>query len=114
MGEWDMTFLKLLHRPGPYPSNFVWQMRARLGHDAAELDEVALGGGSFRSCSQAKITGVTTRMWMSEDNMPLTTGAARGRITSTPVRVLQKIGSRPAMAVATVITFGGDGGGRLV
>jgi hypothetical protein len=39
-------------------------------------------------------------------SMPPTTGAARGCTTSTPVRVLQKIGSRPAMAVATVMTFG--------
>ena len=59
-----------------------------------------------RSRSQAKMTGVTTRMWMREESMPPTTGAARGCMTSMPVRVLQKIGSRPAMAVAMVMTFG--------
>ena len=31
---------------------------------------------SSRSRSQAKMTGVTTRMWMREESMPPTTGAA--------------------------------------
>ena len=39
-------------------------------------------------------------MWTREDNIPPTTGAASGCMTSTPVRVLQKIGSKPATAVA--------------
>ena len=39
-------------------------------------------------------------------SMPPKTGAASGCMTSTPGRGLEKIGSRPAMAVATVMTFG--------
>ena len=45
-------------------------------------------------------------MWINELMQPPTTGAASGFITSAPVRVLQKIGSRLAMVVATVMTFG--------
>ena len=43
---------------------------------------------------------------MSDDTMPPSTGAASGFITSAPTLVLHMIGSRPAMTVETVITFG--------
>jgi hypothetical protein len=39
-------------------------------------------------------------------SMPPTTGVARGFMTSAPVRWLQRMGSRLATMVATVMTFG--------
>ena len=44
--------------------------------------------------------------WSSDDTMPPSTGVASGFITSAPTRVLHMIGSRPAITVETVITFG--------
>ena len=38
--------------------------------------------------------------------MPPSTGVASGLITSAPARVLHMIGSKPAITVETVITFG--------
>jgi len=61
---------------------------------------------SRRSCSQKKITGVTTSTCRSDETMPPRTGVASGFITSAPTRVLHMIGSSPAITVLTVITFG--------
>ena len=46
---------------------------------------VPAGVRSSRSRSQRKMTGVTIRIWTRLDSMPPTTGAARGRMISTPV-----------------------------
>ena len=67
------------------------------------------GGAADRmpsfSRSQAKRTGVTTRMWRRLLIEPPMTGVASGFITSAPGRSLHMIGSRLATMVATVITW---------
>ena len=59
-----------------------------------------------RSRIQKKMTGVTMSTCTSDDAIPPSTGVASGFMTSAPARVLHMMGSRPAMTVETVITFG--------
>ena len=52
------------------------------------------------------MTGVTISTWKSELTIPPRTGAAIGFMTSEPVAVDQRIGSRPRTTVETVMSLG--------
>ena len=52
------------------------------------------------------MTGVTMSTCRSELTIPPSTGAAIGFMTSDPVAVDQRIGSRPITTVETVMSFG--------